>query len=252
MNPSRIFIERPVGTSLLMVAIMIVGMIAYKFLPLSALPEVDYPTIRVLTLYPGAGPEVMTSSITAPLERQFGQMPGLNQMTSISSAGASSITLQFELKLSTATAEQQAQPAINAAGTLLPADLPAPPIYAKVNPADAPVLTLAITSDTLPLTEVQNLVNTRLVQKISQVSGVGLVTLSGGQRPAVRIQADTQALSAYGLGLDNVRTAITAANANSAKGSFDGPTRSFTINANDQLLTASDYADLIIAYRNGA
>src|SRR5438477_2252891 len=183
MNPSRIFIERPVGTSLLMVAIMMVGMIAYRFLPLSALPEVDYPTIRVLTLYPGAGPEVMTSSITAPLERQFGQMPGLNQMTSTSSAGASAITLQFDLKLGLDIAEQQVQAAINAAGNLLPSDLPSPPVYAKINPADAPVLTLGITSRTLPLTQLEDLADTRLAQKISQIEGVGLVSVSGGQRP---------------------------------------------------------------------
>src|SRR6058998_183338 len=199
MNPSRIFIERPVGTSLLMVAIMMVGMIAYRFLPLSALPEVDYPTIRVLTLYPGAGPDVMTSSITEPLERQFGQMPGLNQMSSTSSAGASVITLQFSLALSLDVAEQEVQAAINAAGNLLPLDLPAPPIYAKVNPADAPILTLALTSKTIPLTSVQDYADTRLAQKISQLPGVGLVSLSGGQRPAVRVQANPTALAAYGL-----------------------------------------------------
>ena len=188
MNPSRLFIERPVGTSLLMVAIMMVGMIAYRFLPLSALPEVDYPTIRVQTLYPGAGPEVMASSITAPLERQFGQMPGLNQMTSTSSAGASTVTLQFDFKLGIDIAEQQVQAAINAAGNLLPGDLPAPPIYAKVNPADAPIITLAVTSNSEPLTKVYDLVDTRLAQKISQLAGVGLVTLEGGQKPGVRIR----------------------------------------------------------------
>src|SRR5476651_1786788 len=187
MNPSRLFIERPVGTSLLMVAILLVGAIAYSFLPLAALPEVDYPTIRVLTLYPGAGPEVMTSSVTAPLERQFGQMPGLNQMTSTSSAGASAVTLQFDLKLGIDIAEQQVQAAINAAGNLLPADLPAPPIYAKVNPADAPILTLGVTSSTIPLPKVEDLVDTRLAQKLSQIPGVGLVSISGGQRPAVRV-----------------------------------------------------------------
>src|SRR5439155_26876698 len=218
----------------------------------SALPQVDYPTIQVQTLYPGGSPEVMSNTVTAPLERNFGQMAGLDRMASTSAAGVSIITLQFSLGITLDVAEQEVQAAINASGSLLPADLPAPPVYAKVNPADAPVLTLAITSDTLPLTEVQNLVNTRLVQKISQVSGVGLVTLSGGQRPAVRIQADTQSLASYGIGLDTLRTAISAANANSAKGSFDGPTRAYSINANDQLLSAADYQNLIVAYRNGA
>jgi len=252
MNPSTPFIQRPVATALLMLAIVLAGFMGLRFLPLSALPQVDFPTIQVQTLYPGASPEVMSQTVTAPLERQFGQMSGLQRMSSTSAAGVSVITLQFNLGEALDVAEQEVQAAINAGASLLPADLPAPPIYAKVNPADAPVLTLAITSDTLPLTEVQNLVNTRLALKISQVSGVGLVTLSGGQRPAVRIQADSQALASYGLGLDSLRTAIAAANANSAKGSFDGPTRSFTINANDQLLTASDYAALIVAYRNGA
>src|SRR5471032_1214144 len=217
MNPSRLFIERPVGTSLLMVAILMVGAIAYNFLPLAALPQVDYPTIRVLTLYPGAGPEVMTSSVTAPLERQFGQMPGLNQMTSTSSAGASVVTLQFDLTLGIDIAEQQVQAAINAAGNLLPADLPAPPIYAKVNPADAAIITLGITSKTMPMTQVQNLVDTRLAQKISQIPGVGLVTLSGGQRPAVRVQVNPKAVAAQGLSMDDLRTAITSANTNQAK-----------------------------------
>ena len=252
MNPSRLFILRPVATSLLMVAILLAGYLGYKQLPLSALPEVDYPTIQVIALYPGASPDVVASGITAPLERQFGQMPGLKQMSSTSSGGASVITLQFELSLTLDVAEQQVQAAINAGSNLLPADLPAPPVYAKVNPADAPVLTLAITSDTLPLTEVQNLVNTRLALKISQVNGVGLVTLSGGQRPAVRIQADIRALASYGLGLDAFRTAIAAANANAAKGSIDGPSRAYTINSNDQLVAAQDYKNLIIAYRNGA
>src|SRR6058998_2505536 len=219
MNPSRIFIERPVGTSLLMVAIMLVGLIAYRFLPIAALPQVDYPTIRVLTLYPGASPEVMTSSITAPLERQFGQMPGLNQMTSTSSAGASSITLQFSLSLSLDVAEQEVQAAINAAGNLLPLDLPAPPIYAKVNPADAPILTLALTSKTILLSQVEDLADTRLAQKISQLPGVGLVTVSCGNRPAVRIQANNRQLAAYGLTLDDLRSSIAAANVNLAKGS---------------------------------
>ncbi|GAB3543509.1 MdtB/MuxB family multidrug efflux RND transporter permease subunit [Noviherbaspirillum agri] len=252
MSPSRPFIERPVATSLLMLAIVLAGLIGFRFLPLSALPQVDFPTIQVQTLYPGASPEVMSRSVTAPLERQFGQMSGLQRMSSTSAAGVSIVTLQFGLGEALDVAEQEVQAAINAAASLLPADLPAPPVYAKVNPADAPVLTLAITSDTLPLTEVQNLVNTRLALKISQVSGVGLVTLSGGQRPAVRIQADTQALASQGLGLDTLRTAIAAANANSAKGSIDGPTRSFSINANDQLLTVDDYKNLIVAWRNGA
>ncbi|MGE0333502.1 MAG: efflux RND transporter permease subunit [Ramlibacter sp.] len=252
MSPSRPFILRPVATSLLMLAIVLAGLVGWRFLPLSALPQVDYPTIQVQTLYPGASPEVMAQTVTAPLERQFGQMPGLSRMSSTSAAGVSIVTLQFGLGLALDVAEQQVQAAINAGGSLLPADLPAPPVYAKVNPADAPVLTLAVTSDTLPLTEVQNLVNTRLALKISQVSGVGLVSLSGGQRPAVRIQADTRALASYGLTLDGIRTAITAGNANSAKGSIDGPTRAYTINANDQLLTAKDYENLIIAWRNGA
>ena len=234
-----------------MVAIVLAGLVGFKLLPLSALPEVDYPTIQVSTLYPGASPEVMAQTVTAPLERQFGQMSGLERLTSVSSAGASIVTLQFNLKQSLDVAEQEVQAAINAGATLLPADLPAPPIYAKVNPADAPVLTLAVTSDTLPLTDVQNLVYTRLAQKISQVSGVGLVTLSGGQRPAVRIQIDTQSLASYGLTLTTVRNAISAANANAAKGSFEGPTRSYTINADDQLETVDDYKNLIIATRNG-
>ncbi|MDY7575333.1 efflux RND transporter permease subunit [Actimicrobium sp. CCI2.3] len=252
MNPSRPFIERPVATALLMVAIVLTGIVGFKFLPLSALPQVDFPTIQVQTLYPGGSPEVMGQTVTAPLERQFGQMSGLERMSSTSAAGVSIITLQFGLGQTLDVAEQEVQAAINAGGSLLPADLPAPPVYAKVNPADAPVLTLAITSDTLPLTEVQNLVNTRLALKISQVDGVGLVSLAGGQRPAVRIQADTAALASYGLGLDTLRTAIAAANANSAKGSFDGPARSYTINANDQLLAADDYRNLIVAYKNGA
>ena len=252
MSPSRPFILRPVATSLLMLAIVLAGLMGFKFLPLSALPQVDYPTIQVQTLYPGASPEVMAQTVSAPLERQFGQMAGLQRMSSTSAAGVSVVTLQFGLGLALDIAEQQVQAAINAGGSLLPADLPAPPVYAKVNPADAPVLTLAITSDTLPLTEVQNLVNTRLALKISQVNGVGLVTLSGGQRPAVRIQADTRALASYGLGLDSLRTAISAANANGAKGSIDGPTRAYTINSNDQLVAANDYKSLIIAYRNGA
>ena len=252
MSPSRPFIERPVATALLMLAIVLAGLVGFRFLPLSALPQVDYPTIQVQTLYPGASPEVMSRNVTAPLERQFGQMPGLARMASTSAAGVSIVTLQFDLGLAIDVAEQEVQAAINAGSSLLPTDLPAPPVYAKVNPADAPVLTLAISSDTLPLTEVQNLVNTRLAQKISQVPGVGLVTLAGGQRPAVRIQADTKALASHGIGLDTLRSAISAANANSAKGSFDGPQRAYTINANDQLLTAEDYKRLIVSWKNGA
>ncbi|HEY0438184.1 MAG TPA: efflux RND transporter permease subunit [Phenylobacterium sp.] len=251
MNPSRPFIMRPVATALIMLAIVLAGLVGFRLMPLSALPEVDYPTIQVQTLYPGASPEVMAQTVTAPLERQFGQMSGLERMTSVSSAGASIVTLQFNLKESLDVAEQEVQAAINAGGNLLPADLPAPPVYAKVNPADAPVLTLAVTSDTMPLPEVQNLVDTRLAQKISQSPGVGLVTLSGGQRPAVRIQVDTQSLASFGLTLTSVRNAISAANANTAKGSFEGPTRSYSINANDQLLTAEDYKNLIVATRNG-
>ncbi|GAB3651591.1 efflux RND transporter permease subunit [Ramlibacter alkalitolerans] len=252
MSPSRPFILRPVATSLLMLAIVLAGLVGLRFLPLSALPQVDYPTIQVQTLYPGASPEVMAQTVSAPLERQFGQMPGLSRMSSTSAAGVSIVTLQFGLGLALDVAEQQVQAAINAGASLLPADLPAPPVYAKVNPADAPVLTLALTSSTLPLTDVRNIADTRLALKISQVSGVGLVTLSGGQRPAVRIQADNRALAAVGLTLDNVRTTISQANANAAKGSIDGPTRSYTINSNDQLLTAKDYGNLVVAFRNGA
>jgi multidrug efflux pump len=252
MSPSRIFILRPVGTWLLMAAIMLVGFVAYGFLPVSALPEVDYPTIQVQTFYPGASPDVMTSSVTSPLERQLGEMPGLNQMTSISSAGASVITLQFSLDLSLDIAEQEVQAAINAAGNLLPSDLPAPPIYAKVNPADAPILTLALTSKTLPLTQVEDFADTRLAQKISQQPGVGLVSISGGERPAVRIQVNPRALAAYGLNIDDLRTTLGNANVNTPKGSFDGPRQATTINANDQISSAQDYSDLVIAYRNGA
>jgi multidrug efflux pump len=251
MNVSEPFILRPVGTSLLMAAIMLSGMVAYTFLPLSTLPEVDYPTIQVQTLYPGASPEVMTSSVTAPLERQFGQMPGLNQMTSASSAGASVITLQFSLDLSLDIAEQEVQAAINASGNLLPADLPAPPIYAKVNPADAPILTIAVTSKTMALTDLEDLSETRLAQKISQLTGVGLVSVSGGQRPAVRLQVNPQALAAYGLNIDDIRTSIGNQNVNTPKGNFDGPAQASTINANDQLSSADQYRNLIVAYRNG-
>jgi len=252
MSPSRPFIQRPVATALLMLAIVLAGFVGFRMLPLSALPQVDYPTIQVQTLYPGASPEVMSQTVTAPLERQLGEMAGLDRMSSVSSAGASVITLQFGLNETLDVAEQEVQAALNGASALLPADLPAPPTYAKINPADAPVLTLAITSDTLPLTEVQNLVNTRLAQKISQTAGVGLVSLSGGQKPAIRIQADTQAMASYGITLTDMQSAITAANANGAKGSFDGPTRTYTINANDQLLTVADYENLIVTYANGA
>src|SRR6185503_6520998 len=252
MSPSRPFIERPVATSLLMLAIVLAGFVGFRFLPLSALPQVDYPTIQVQTLYPGASPDVMVHTVTAPLEGQFGQMSGLDRMSSTSAAGVSVITLQFSLNIALDVAEQEVQAAINATGSLLPADLPAPPVYAKVNPADAPVLTLAVSSDSMPLPDVQNLVNTRLAQKISQVSGVGLVTLAGGQRPAMRIQADTRAMASYGIDLSAVKTAISNANANSAKGNFDGPKRAYSISSNDQLLSADDYRQLIVAYRNGA
>jgi multidrug efflux pump len=252
MNPSRLFILRPVATSLLMIAILLAGLMGYHWLPLSALPEVDYPTIQVTTLYPGGSPDVITSSITAPLERQFGQMPGLRQMSSSSSGGASVITLQFNLSLNLDVAEQQVQAAINAAGNFLPTDLPTPPIYSKVNPADAPIITLALTSKSLPLITVEDLADTRLAQKISQVSGVGLVTISGGQRPAIRVQANPTALAAYGLGLEDLRTSITNANLNQPKGSFDGPTRASTIDANDQLKSPEEYRQIVVAYRNGA
>ena len=252
MNVSRLFIQRPVATALCMLAIVLAGLVGLRFLPLAALPQVDYPTIQVQTLYPGASPDVMGRTVTAPLERQFGQMPGLERMSSTSSAGVSLITLQFALTLAMDAAEQQVQAAMNAAGSLLPADLPAPPVYAKVNPADAPILQLAVSSDSLPLPEVQNLVNTRLALKISQIGGVGLVTLAGGQRPAVRVQANLEALAAMGLGLDSISSAIAAGNASSAKGSFDGPTRQYTINANDQLLTADEYRELIVAHVGGA
>jgi multidrug efflux pump len=252
MGPSRIFILRPVATALFMVAIVLAGLVGFRSLSLSALPEVDYPTIQVTTLYPGGSPEVMSQTVTAPLERQFGEMPGLTRMESTSSSGASVVTLQFNLTTGLDVAEQEVQAAINASGALLPADLPAPPVYAKVNPADAPILTLAITSDTMPLTQVQSIVDTRLAQKISQISGVGLVGLAGGQKPAMRIRADTQKLASYGLSLAQIRTAIDNANSNSAKGSFDGPNRSYQINANDQLETVDDYKSLIVTYQNSA
>ncbi len=252
MNPSRIFIVRPVATALLMVAIMLVGIVAYRELPVSALPEVDYPTIQVMTFYPGANPDVMSSSVTAPLERQFGQVPGLSQMTSTSSLGSSIITLQFNLDQNIDIAEQEVQAAINSATTYLPADLPNPPIYSKVNPADTPILTLALTSDTLPLSKVEDLADTAMAQKISQVTGVGLVSISGGQKPAVRIQANPTALASYGLSLEDVRTALAAANVDQAKGTLNGPRQSFTIGANDQLTASAQYSPVIIAYRNGS
>jgi multidrug efflux pump len=252
VNPSRLFILRPVATSLLMAAILLAGAVAYRQLPVSALPQVDYPTIQVLTFYPGASPDVMASSVTSPLERQFGQMPGLNQMMSTSSFGSSLITLQFALDLNIDVAEQEVQAAINAAATYLPKDLPNPPVYSKTNPADAPVLTLALTSATLPLSKVQDLADTRLAQKISQLPGVGLVTISGGQKPAVRIRVNPTALAAYDLGLEDVRSAVAQANVNQAKGNFDGPRQAYTIGANDQLLSSDDYRPLVVAYRRGA
>ncbi|HVO46737.1 MAG TPA: MdtB/MuxB family multidrug efflux RND transporter permease subunit [Steroidobacteraceae bacterium] len=252
MNPSRLFVLRPVATTLLMVAILVVGLIAYTQLPLSALPEVAYPTIQVQTFYPGASPEVITSAITAPLEKQFGQMPGLNQMSSTSSAGASVITLTFSLSLAIDVAEQEVQAAISAAQNLLPQDLPAPPIYAKVNPADAPVLALGITSQVMPLTEVEDMADTRIAQKISQLKGVGVVSISGGQRPAVRVVANPRALAAYGLNLDDLRTTISVANQNGPKGTLDGPSRAYTIDTNDQIRDAAQYGNIVIAYRNGS
>jgi multidrug efflux pump len=252
MNPSQPFILRPVATSLLMIAIMLVGIVGYGYLPLSALPEVDYPTIQIQTFLPGASPDVMATSVTAPLERQLGEMPGLKEMTSISSGGASVVTLQFDLSISPDIAEQEVQASINAAQSLLPQTLPAPPVYAKVNPADAPVLTLAISGNTLPLIQIEDLAETRIAQKISQLEGVGLVSINGGQRPAVRIQANLQALAAYGLNIDDLRTTIANANTDAPKGSFDGATRSYTINANDQIQSADDYKKIVVAYKNGA
>ena len=252
MNPSRLFILRPVATTLLMVAIVLAGVFAYRLLPISALPQVDYPTIQTFTFYPGASPEVMASSVTAPLERQFGQIPGLKQMLSSSSGGASVITLQFDLTIPLDVAEQGVQAAINAGSNLLPQDLPAPPVYSKVNPADAPILTLGLSSRTLTLPQIQNLADTRLAQKLSQIAGVGLVTLSGGQRPAVRVQANPKVLAANGLGLEDVRSAIAAANVKKAKGSLEGPSRAYNIDANDQLRSAAEYKSVVIAYKNGA
>src|SRR2546421_2849858 len=252
MSPSRPFILRPVATTLLMVGVLLVGWVAFRQLPISALPQVDYPTIQVQTFYPGASPEVMASSVTAPLERQFGQTPGLNQMTSTSSFGSSLITLQFDLDLNIDVAEQQVQAAINSASNLLPQGLPNPPIYSKINPADAPILTLALSSKSLPLPKVEDLADTTLAQKISQLSGVGLVSISGGQKPAVRVQANPTALAANGLGLEDVRTALAQANVDQAKGNFDGAHQSYTIAANDQLLSSDNYRPIIIAYRDGA
>ena len=251
MSPSQIFIRRPVGTTLLMLALLLVGLVGYQFLPVSALPEVDYPTIQVSTFYPGASPEVMTTAVTAPLERQFGEMPGLGQMSSKSSAGSSVITLQFTLNLSLDVAEQEVQAAINAATSLLPSDLPAPPVYAKINPADTPVVTLSITSKTLNLTQVEDLADVRIAQKLSQLNGVGLVSLTGGMRPAVRVQINPRALAAYGIAIDDIRTDISNQNTDTPKGNFDGPAQDTTINNNDQLQSAQEYRDLIVAYKNG-
>src|SRR5213083_2863579 len=252
MSPSRPFILRPVATSLLMIAILLSGIIAYNQLPVSALPQVDYPTIQIVTFYPGASPDVTASAITAPLERQFGQLPGLNQMTSISSSASSIMTLQFALTLNIDVAEQEVQAAINAAQTYLPTGLPSPPIYSKSNPADAPILTLALTSKTYPLGQVEDFADTRLAQKISQLPGVGLVSISGGQKPAVRIQANPTALASYGLNFEDLRTALISANVNQAKGVFDGSHQTYQIGANDQLISSADYAPLIVAYKNGA
>ena len=252
MNMSRLFILRPVATTLTMIAILLAGLIAYRMLPVSALPQVDYPTIRVMTLYPGASPEVMTSAVTAPLERQFGQMPGLTQMSSPSSGGASVITLRFSLEVELDVAEQEVQAAINAGSNLLPNDLPAPPVYNKVNPADTPVMTLAITSESLALPQLHDLVDTRMAQKLAQISGVGMVSIAGGQRPAVRIRVNPEALASYGLSLADVRTLVTSSNVNQPKGNFDGPTRVSMLDANDQLKTPEEYANLILAYEDGA
>ncbi len=252
MNPSGPFIQRPVATSLLMAAILLVGIVSYTQLPVSALPEVDYPTIQVVTFYPGASPDVMATTVTAPLERQFGQLQGLSQMTSTSSGGSSIIVLQFSLSLNIDIAEEEVQSSINGAQSFLPSSLPAPPIYSKTNPADAPVLTLAITSKTLPLSQVEDLVDTRLAPKLSQLSGVGLVSISGGQKPAVRIQANPTALASYGLNLEDLRTALVSSSVNAAKGNFDGPHQDYLINANDQLVTSDDYQRVVVAFRNGA
>src|SRR5579862_262294 len=252
MNPSRPFIERPVATSLLMAAILLAGFVAYLQLPVSALPEVDYPIIQVVTFYPGASPTVVASAVTAPLERQFGQVPGLNQMTSTSSDGSSVIVMQFALSLNIDVAEQEVQESINAAQTYLPVDLPTPPIYSKTNPADAPILTLALTSNSIPLSQVEDLADTRFAQKISQLPGVGLVSISGGQKPAVRVRVNPTALSSYGINLEDVRTALQSTSLNLAKGNFDGPAQDYQIDANDQLLTSKDFAQIVVAYHNGA
>ncbi len=252
MSPSRPFIMRPVATALLMAAILLVGIVAFTQLPVSALPEVDYPTIQVVTFYPGASPIVMATTVTAPLERQFGQLQGLSQMTSTSSGGTSVIVLQFNLSLNIDVAEEEVQSAINASQSYLPSNLPAPPVYSKTNPADAPVLTLAITSDSVPLSQVEDLVDTRLAPKLSQLSGVGLVSISGGQKPAVRIRANPVALSSYGVDLEDLRTALVQASVNAAKGNFDGPRQDYQIDANDQLVSSADYRDVVVAYRNGA
>jgi len=252
VNPSRVFILRPVATALLTAGILLAGMVAYSQLPVSALPQVDYPTIQIVAFYPGASPDVMASSVTTPMERQFGQLPGLKQMTSTSAFGASLVTLQFVLEHPIDVAEQEVQAAINAAATFLPRDLPSPPVYSKVNPADTPIMTLALTSDTLPLNRVQDLADTNLAQKISQLPGVGLVSISGGQRPAVRVQADPTALAAYGLSLEDLRAVLSQANVNQAKGNLEGPRQSFTIGANDQLVSGQEYRSVVIAYRNGA
>src|ERR1700685_1243931 len=252
MNPSRQFILRPVATALLMVALFLAGGVAYFQLPVSALPQVDYPTIQILTFYPGASPDVTATTVTAPLERQFGQLQGLSQMTSTSSGGVSVVVLQFALSLPIDVAEEEVQSAINAAQSLLPSNLPAPPIYSKTNPADAPVLTLAITSNSMPLSQVEDLVDTRLAPKISQLTGVGLVSISGGQKPAVRIQANPNALSSYGINLEDLRTALTDASVNAAKGNFDGPRQDYQIDSNDQLVSSLDYRSVVAAYRNGS
>src|SRR6476660_435711 len=252
MSPSRPFILRPVATTLLMVGVLLVGFVAYRQLPVSALPQVDYPTIQIQTFYPGGSPDVMASSVTAPLERQFGEIPGLNQMTSTSSFGSSVITLQFDLNLNIDVAEQEVQAAINGASNLLPPGLPNPPIYSKVNPADSPILTLALTSKSLPLSKVEDLADTTLAQKISQLTGVGMVSISGGQKPAVRIQANPTALASYGLSLEDLRTVLGQANVDQAKGMLENQRQAFTISTNDQLLSGNEYKDVIIAYRNGA
>src|SRR5580658_49257 len=252
MNPSQPFILRPVATALLMVAMFLAGGVAFLQLPISALPEVDYPTIQVVTFYPGASPDVMASAVTAPLERQFGEMPGLNQLTSTSSDSSSIIVMQFTLNLNIDVAEQEVQAAINAAQTYLPVDLPVPPVYSKTNPADTPVLTLALYSQSIPLSQVEDLADTRFAQKIAQLPGVGLVSISGGQKPAVRVQVNPTALSSYGINLEDVRTALQQASLNLAKGNFDGPHQDYQIQANDQLLTSGDFKSVVVAYHNGS